>query len=52
MRNGAHWYCLVTILINNIWLLEEMERMKLNGFEYQIRHGIKMRYDFNSIVWM
>jgi hypothetical protein len=29
-----------------------LEMMELNWFEYQIRHDIEMRCNFNSIVWM
>jgi hypothetical protein len=28
-----------------------LERTELNWVEYQIRHGIKMRCNSNSIVW-
>ena len=29
-----------------------LEGMELNWVQYQINHGIEMRYNSNSIVWM
>ena len=29
-----------------------LEGMELNWDQYQIKHGIEMRYNSNSFVWM
>jgi hypothetical protein len=34
-----------------VWM-SILEGMDLNRVEYQISHGIEMRYNSNSIVWM
>ena len=38
-------------VLDSVWM-SILEGMELNWVQYQINHGIEMRYNSNSIVWM